>query len=142
MSLNYFFNPRSVAIVGASSNPEKLGRQILDNVIKGGFKGPVYPINLKEKKIAKLKAYPSLESLPRAEISGLLVVIAIPAQFVVAEIKKCAALGIKNIIIITAGFKEAGEEGKKLEEEDRRYRQAPSSEYSRSELLRAYQYLA
>ncbi|MFA6194867.1 MAG: acetate--CoA ligase family protein [Patescibacteria group bacterium] len=115
MSLNNFFNPRSVAVVGASNSPEKLGRQILDNIIKGGFKGRVYPINLKEKKIAKLKAYPNLAALPHAEMAGLLVVISIPAPFVVAEVKNCASLGIKNIIIITAGFKEAGEEGKKLE---------------------------
>lgn len=117
MSLNYFFNPRSVAVVGASNSPEKLGRQILDNIIKGGFRGRIYPINLKEKKIAGLKSFSSLEALPRATKTGLLVVISIPAQFVLAEVKKCASLGIKNIVIITAGFKEAGEEGKKLEEE-------------------------
>ena len=117
MSLKTFFNPQAVAIVGASNSPEKLGRQILDNIVKGGFEGRIYPINLKEKKIGKLKAYPSLEALPKAEMPALLVVISIPAPFVVAEIKKCASLGIKNIVIITAGFKEAGEEGKKIEEE-------------------------
>ena len=117
MSLNYFFNPRSVAVVGASNNPAKLGRQILDNIIKGGFKGRIYPINLQEKKIAELKAFSGLEDLPRTAMAGLLVVIAIPAPFVVAEIKKCAGLGVKNIIIITAGFKETGEAGKKLEAE-------------------------
>lgn len=119
MSLNYFFNPRATAVIGASNNREKLGRQILDNVIKGGFKGNIYPINLKEKKIAGLRAYPGLEALPPAVRPGLLVVIAIPAPFVLAEVKKCASLGIKNIIIITAGFKEAGEDGKKLEAEIR-----------------------
>ena len=117
MSLKKFFFPASVAVVGASNSPEKLGRQILDNIIKGGFKGKIYPINLKEKKIAKLKAYAGLEALPKSEMSSLLVVISIPAQCVAVEIKKCAALGIKNIVIITAGFKEAGEEGKKLEAE-------------------------
>jgi len=115
MSLKYFFNPKSVAIIGASSDKIKIGRQVLDNIISGGFKGRIYPINLKEKKIAGLAAYISLESLPKSEFATLLVVIAIPAQFVLAEVKKCAKLGIKNIIIITAGFKEAGEEGKALE---------------------------
>jgi acetyltransferase len=119
MSLNYFFNPRAAAVVGASNNPEKLGRQILDNIIKGEFKGHIYPINLKEKKIAGLKAYPDLATLPSAVRPGLLVIIAIPAPFVVAEVQKCASLGIKNIIIITAGFKEAGEDGKKMEAEIR-----------------------
>jgi len=117
MSLNYFFNPRSVAVVGASNSPEKLGRQILDNIIKGGFKGKIYPINLKEKTIAGLKAYASLNDLPPTSAASLLAVIAIPAPFVPAEIKKCAAGGIKNIVIITAGFKESGAAGKELEEE-------------------------
>lgn len=116
MSLNYFFNPRAVAVVGASNNPEKLGRQILDNIIKGGFKGCVYPINLKAGRIAGLKAYPGISALPRKEFASLLVTIAIPAPLVLDEIKKCAALGIKNIVIISAGFKEAGAVGQKLEE--------------------------
>jgi len=116
MSLKYFFNPRAVAVVGASNNPEKLGRQILDNIVKGGFKGHTYPINLKEKKIAGLKAYPDLSALPQREMAALLVVIAIPAPFVLEEIKRCGRLGIKNIIIITAGFRENGGGGKELEE--------------------------
>lgn len=117
MSLNYFFNPTAVAIIGASSNPLKLGRQILDNVVAGGFKGKVYPINLKEKKIAGLKSYADLNGLPAKEAKSTLVVIAIPPQFVVPEVKKCGELGFNNIVIITAGFKETGEAGKKLEEE-------------------------
>lgn len=115
MSLQNFFNPRSVAVVGASRKPEKLGRQVLDNIIKGGFTGHIYPINLQETEISGLPAYPGLEALPRAEYEALLVVIAIPAPFVVAEVEKCASLGIKNIVIITAGFREAGEEGAKME---------------------------
>lgn len=117
MSLKHFFNPRAVAIVGASNDRRKLGRQILDNIVKGGFKGRVYPVNLKEKKIAGFQAYADLADLPRRERPALLAIIVIPAPFVAAEIKKCAKLGIKNIIIISAGFKEAGEEGKAREEE-------------------------
>lgn len=117
MSLNYFFNPRSVAVVGASSRPEKLGRQILDNVIAGGFRGPIYPINLQEKKIAGLPAYAGLDKLPARQYASMLVVIAIPAPFVLEEIKKCGRLGIKNVVIITAGFKENGGDGKKAEED-------------------------
>lgn len=117
MSLKYFFNPKSVAIIGASNDKAKIGRQILDNVITGGFKGKIFPINLKEKKIAGLAAYAGLENLPKKDYASLLAVIAIPMPFVLAEIKKCAKLGIKNIVIITAGFKEAGGEGKLAEEE-------------------------
>lgn len=115
MSLKYFFNPEAVAIVGASSDKSKIGRQVLDNIIAGGYLGKIFPINLKDKKIAGVKAYSSLTVLPATSFAKLLVVIAIPAQFVLAEIKKCAELGIKNIIIITAGFKETGAEGKKIE---------------------------
>lgn len=117
MSLKYFFNPQAVAIVGASSERTKIGRQVLDNIIAGGYRGSIYPINLKETKIAGHKAYASLDLVPTKKRAGLLVVIAIPAAFVLAEIKKCAHLGIKNIIIITAGFKEVSAEGKEIEAE-------------------------
>lgn len=115
MSLKCFFNPKSVAIIGASTDKFKIGRQVLDNIISGGFKGKIFPINLKEKEVAGIRAYMSLESLPKTENAELLVIIAIPAEFVLAEINKCAQLGIKNIIIITAGFKETSEAGKKIE---------------------------
>ncbi|HBA36617.1 TPA: hypothetical protein DCZ15_01950 [Candidatus Falkowbacteria bacterium] len=116
MSLNYFFNPRAVAVVGASDNPAKLGRQIFDNIIRGGFKGKIFPINLTAKKIAGRPAYRSLTDLPKGGRAALLVIIAIPAPLVPAEVEKCARGGIKNIIIIAAGFKESGVAGKKREE--------------------------
>jgi len=118
MSLKYFFNPAAVAVIGASSNRAKLGRQILDNIIAGGFAGHVYPVNLKEKRIAGRPAYASLTDLPvrhRADYAKLLAVIAIPAPFILDEIKQGAALGVKNFIIISAGFKEDGPEGKERE---------------------------
>jgi len=116
MSLNNFFNPSAVAVIGASNDSTKLGRQILDNIKAGGFKGHIYPINLKEKKIAGLRAYASISDLPHVERAKLLAIIVIPSQFVSAEVERCGREGIKNIIIITAGFKENGEEGKKIEE--------------------------
>jgi len=117
MSLQNFFKPAAVAVIGASSDKAKIGRQILDNVISGGFKGKIYPINLKEKKIADLDVYADLNDLPKDNPEAILVVIAIPAKFVLAEIEKCAQLGIKNIIIISAGFKEDGAAGKALEDQ-------------------------
>ncbi len=117
MSLKYFFNPQSIAVVGASTKPQKLGRQILDNIVRNGFKGKVYPINLKRSKVANLPAYKSLSDLPSTDYASLLVLIAIPAKFVIAELNKCAVLGIKNIIIISAGFKEDGGKGKEMEAE-------------------------
>ncbi len=115
MNLKNFFQPVSVAVVGASRDKAKIGRQILDNLISGGFTGAVYPINLKDKKIAGLRAYLSLEDIPSRERKQLLVVIAIPAAFVLPEVERCGRLGIKDIIIISAGFSEIGGEGKKRE---------------------------
>ena len=111
MKLKNFFNPSTIAIIGASSDKKKIGRQILDNVIKSGFSGKIYPVNLKGGKIAKQKVLIDLEKIPQKYLSSTLVVIAIPAIFVVKEVEKCGRLGIKNIIIISAGFKEFDKEG-------------------------------
>ena len=112
MFLKEFFNPKSVAVVGASSNKKKLGWQILYNIKEDGFAGRVYPVNLKSKTILKEKAYKSLLDI-KDKVD--LVLIVIPAQFVLKEIEKCIKKGIKNIVIISAGFKESGKEGKKIE---------------------------
>jgi acetyltransferase len=120
-ALHYFFNPTAVAIIGASRDQQKIGRQILDNVITGGFSGPIYPINLEGGKIAGRLAYRSIADIPGRNPLATLVVIAIPTPFVLPEIKKCAARGIKNIIVISAGFKEGGADGRLLEEEIKQY---------------------
>lgn len=117
MSLKNLFSPSAVAIIGASNNRHKLGRQLLDNIIRGGFQGKIYPINLKGGRIAGFQAYPDLSALPRQARRGLLAIIIIPAPFVLEEIRKCARLGIKDIVIVSAGFKEAGPEGKAREDE-------------------------
>ncbi|MCU0679891.1 MAG: acetate--CoA ligase family protein [Planctomycetes bacterium] len=114
MSLNTFFHPKSIAIIGASNDHKKIGWQLIDNLKASKFKGKIYPINLKEKKIAGLSASSSIEAV-RGKID--LVVMAIPAPFVVLEVEKCAKKKIKDIIIISAGFSETSPEGKKLEEQ-------------------------
>jgi len=112
--LDSLFAPKSVAVIGASSSPEKLGYQILNNIKSGGFKGKIYPINLSEKKILNLKCYSGISDL-KNKVD--LVVIVIPSKFVLDEIKKCAAAGVKNAVIISAGFGEIDGAGKKLEAE-------------------------
>jgi len=114
MGLDKFFNPESVAIVGASQNKGKVGHEILTNLINGGYKGKIYPVNPKAETIEGLKCYPDLESI--GEVCEL-VVIVVPAKLVPAIMKQCAKTGAKSVIIITAGFKEIGEEGKSLEKE-------------------------
>lgn len=114
MKLDNFLNPKYIAVVGASSDQTKVGRRVFDNIIASKKKG-VFPINLNDKEIAGYQAYPDLSLVPLKKKDELLVVIVIPARFVLGEIEKCAKLGIKNIVIISAGFKEAGKDGLKME---------------------------
>ena len=114
MKLENFLKPKQIAILGASSDKKKIGRIILDNVSLNK-KVKIFPINLKEKSIAGFKAYSDLSLLPLKNFSQLLLVIAIPARFVLEEIIKASRLGIKNVVIISAGFKEAGPEGLEME---------------------------
>jgi len=114
MCLEKFFNPESVAIVGASQSKGKVGHEILTSLINGGYKGNIYPVNPKAETIEALKCYPDLESI--GEVCEL-VVIVVPAKVVPAIMEQCAKIGIKSVIIITAGFKEVGEAGKSLEKE-------------------------
>ncbi len=114
MSLKSFFNPKSVAIVGASRQKGKVGYEILSNMISSGYEGKIFPVNRSADVIEGLKCYPDLEAI--GETPDLVIVI-VPAKFVLDVMRQCVKLGTKAAIIITAGFKEVGPEGKKLEDE-------------------------
>ena len=114
MKLKNFLNPQYIAILGASNDKNKIGRIILDNILLTKKNG-VFPVNLKEKKIAGLKAYQDVAKIPIKNFSELLLVVSIPAKFVLTEIIEAADLGVKNIVIISAGFKEIGLEGIEIE---------------------------
>lgn len=114
MPLQNFFNPASLAIIGASRNEQKIGHTILKNIIETGYKGKIYPVNREADKILEKKCYNSITELPR-NIS--LAIIAIPAQFVQEAARECGEKEIKNIIIISAGFRESSSNGLKLEKE-------------------------
>ena len=120
--LEAFVAPKSVAVIGASRDPTKLGYGVLSNIIKSGFKGKVYPINPNAEEILGLKCYPSILSVPD-EVD--LAVIVIPAHLVLQAAEECGKKGVKGLIVISAGFKEVGKEGlereKKLVEIARRY---------------------
>lgn len=109
--LENMLNPRTVAVVGASRNPEKIGYQIVRNLLESGYKGKIYPINPKAKEILGLKCYPSVKDVPD-DID--LVVISVPASLVKSVVKDCAEKGVGGIAIITSGFSEVGNK----EEED------------------------
>ena len=103
--LRYLFEPRSVAIIGASRNPEKIGYRILSNILHGGYKGKIYPVNVKGGEILGKKVYRSIEEI-NDDVD--LAVISIPAPYVYDAVKSCASANVKFIVIITSGFSEIG----------------------------------
>lgn len=112
--LDTFFDPESVAVVGASRTFGKAGNVIVINLLNLGFKGRVYPVNPKADTILGLKAYPDVSSLP--EIVDV-AVIATPSVYIPGIMKDIASKGIKRVVIISAGFAEGGEKGRLLQDE-------------------------
>jgi acetyltransferase len=115
--LEALFNPSSIAVIGASQDPKKVGHAVLDNLIRFSYKGSLFPVNPAGGEILGLKAYPAISGI--GEKPGL-AVIAIPARFVPGALEECSAAGVEAAIILSAGFKEAGREGTLLEEEVKR----------------------
>ena len=112
MKLDAIFRPKSVAIIGASSTPGKVGYVLANNLLKSGYPGHIYLINVKGDDILGRKSYKTISDVP-GEVE--LAVIAIPSQFVLEEVEECGQKGVKALIIISAGFKETGHEGAELE---------------------------
>jgi len=108
-SLRPFFQPHSVAIIGASRNPANIGTRLLQASVDAGFRGALYPINPKADVIGSLRAYPSVRELPEAPD---LAVIVVPRDAVLEVIDDCAARGVRAVVVITAGFSEIGTEGR------------------------------
>jgi acetyl coenzyme A synthetase (ADP forming)-like protein len=114
--LSSLFHPRSVAVVGASRNPRKVGHAILNNLLRYGYRGKIYPVNPRPGKILGMKAVGSILDIDE----GLdLAVIAIPAALVPRALRECVEKGVSSAVIISAGFRESGEAGMALEEEVR-----------------------
>ena len=113
LNLDKIFNPQSVAIVGASDEEGTVGYALMKNFTEHGFEGKIYPINIRKTEIQGLKAYQTVEQIPEPVD---LAVIATPAKTVPDIVEQCGKMGIKGIIIISAGFKEIGAEGKALED--------------------------
>ncbi|HEY7650873.1 MAG TPA: acetate--CoA ligase family protein [Methylomirabilota bacterium] len=107
-----FFEPRSVAIIGASRNPSKVGGSVLANLIAGGFTGRIVPVNVQAETVQGLRAIPSI--LAAAQPVDL-AVITVPAAQVLAALKDCVARGVGGAIVISAGFRETNEEGRERE---------------------------
>ncbi len=103
--LDHIFYPRSVAVVGASANPEKMGFMCVGNLLDAGFGGRVYPVNPAISELFGLKVYPSLAAIP-GEVDLAMVVI--PAELALSAIEECAAKGVRGAILISGGFGEVG----------------------------------
>ncbi|MFP4236309.1 MAG: acetate--CoA ligase alpha subunit [Desulfonatronovibrio sp.] len=112
--LHAMFNPESVAVIGASSSPAKIGHSIVKNMQEAGFKGSIYPVNPKATSILGLKVVNNIAHLPR-DID--LAVITVPGKLVISSLEKLGEMGVKSVIVITAGFKEIGGQGYYLEQE-------------------------
>jgi acyl-CoA synthetase (NDP forming) len=103
--LEAIFNPRSVAVIGASASPDKVGYMCVGNLLEMGFKGRVYPVNPGLAQLFGLKAYPSVSAIP-GEVDLAMVVI--PAELTLAAVEECAAKGVKGVILVSGGFREVG----------------------------------
>jgi acetyl coenzyme A synthetase (ADP forming)-like protein len=110
--LEAIFAPQSVAIVGASPDPSKLGHRVLRNVVDNGYAGRVIPIHPTAPRVLDLPAYPSISVVPDPLD---LAVIVVPPQAVLAVVEECGKKGVRGLVVITAGFKEVGGPGRELE---------------------------
>lgn len=110
--LDAFFRPRAVAVIGATERPGSVGRTLFWNLLSNPFGGTVYPVNPRRANVLGVKAFPSVSDLPERPD---LAVIAIPAPAVPGVVRECAENGVRAAIIISAGFREVGPEGRELE---------------------------
>ena len=112
--LNNIFNPQRIALIGVTTNPNSVSGKVLINLVSGGFRGVVYPVNPDNEAVMGIPCYPDIQSLPKVPE---LAIICTAAEKVPQVVRECGESGIRGIIIMSAGFREIGEEGKKLEEE-------------------------
>jgi acetyl coenzyme A synthetase (ADP forming)-like protein len=110
--LEAIFAPRSVAVVGASPDPTRLGHTVLKNIVANGYGGRIFPIHPKAEAVLGHKAFPSVMAVPEPIDMA---VIVIPPEYVLGVADECGRKGVKGLVVITAGFKEVGGEGRELE---------------------------
>ena len=110
--MDFFFNPKGIAVIGATTNPLKGGNSIVKNLLVG-FKGPIYPINPRYESIEGLTCYPSVSTLPDPVDMAI---IFVPATHVPRAVADCASRGIKGVMIESSGFAETGAGGENLQQ--------------------------
>ncbi len=107
-SIERLMSPTSVAVIGASNDQRKLGHAVLANLLRSGFTGPIYPVHPEARAVQSIRAYPDVRDVP-GEVD--LAVIAVPASSVADVVASCQAKGVHGLIVVTAGFAEAGADG-------------------------------
>jgi acetyl coenzyme A synthetase (ADP forming)-like protein len=112
-TLDPLFRPESIAVVGASRNPGTIGYQIVDNLVRYGYQGIVYPVNPHARAIHSLQAFPDIASVPGPVDMAVIVV---PKESVLKVVDECGHQGVKGVVVISAGFREVGGEGVGREE--------------------------
>lgn len=113
-SLDAIFAPSSIAVIGASTTPGKVGHDIFLNILRGGFKGVIYPVNPKARSVASVRAYPSVLDVPDdVDLSFII----LPPKLALHAVKDSIKKGAKGIVIVSAGFREVGGEGAEIEDE-------------------------
>lgn len=113
-SVDSFFHPRSVAVIGASRKRGTISGEVLHNIMSYGFNGPVYPVNPVSPIVQSMVSYPTVEAIPGPVDLGVVVV---PAAQVLEVARQCARKGVRALVVITAGFAEAGQSGREAQEE-------------------------
>lgn len=108
-SIKPFFNPRAVAVIGASRNPDSIGRRVLEYLVANHFNGPVYPVNPGAGVVGSIPAYASVVEIPGPVD---LAVVAVPRASVLAVVRACGEKGVRALVVITAGFAETGPQGR------------------------------
>jgi acetate---CoA ligase (ADP-forming) len=111
-NLDAIFSPTSVAVVGASTTPGKVGHDIFVNILKGGYTGTLYPVNPNAKSVSSVKAYPSIGDIPDAVDLAMII---LPPNSALKAVEDAVEKGIKGIVIVSAGFREVGPEGLEIE---------------------------
>jgi len=112
--LDLFFEPRSLAVIGASMTRGKPGRVIIENLLENGYRGVIFPVNPKYRKILGLRAYRSVKDIPyKVDIAFIIV----PAFLCVNAVRECAEKGIRAVVIVAGGFSEVDEDGARLQRE-------------------------
>ena len=111
--LDAIFAPTSLAVVGASTTPGKVGHDIFVNILKGGYTGTLYPVNPRARSVASVRAYPTILDIPDAVDLAMII---LPPKLALQAVEDAIAKGIKGIVIVSAGFREVGDQGRRIED--------------------------